>query len=98
MVGLTGHTTYLALSVDLNWGSYYHYHQDVTSLFLCYIWILCMPSLDNNKSDKFEVDKLPNALLRYGLRSLSLRPAGRRYIPHMQTLKSIKQAKPHPLY
>lgn len=41
---VTGHTPHnLAPSVDLNWGSYRHYHQDVTSLSSvlhgCYVYL-----------------------------------------------------------
>lgn len=48
---LTGHTAYLAPSVDLNWGSYRHYYQDVTSFFLCFAWMLCMSSLNKDECD-----------------------------------------------
>lgn len=98
LVGLTGHTAYLAPSVILNWGSCRHYHQDITSLFLCFAWMLCMPSLVKDEYDEFEVDKPPSSLTRYGLRSSSLRPAGTGYIPHARTFKVIKRTKPHPLY
>ena len=96
LVGLTGHTAYLAPSVDLNWGSYRHYHQDVTSLFLSFAWMLCKPSLDKDATDEFEVDKPPSSS-RYRLRSASLIPAGTGYIPHARTQKTIKRNKPHPL-
>lgn len=60
--------------------------------------MLCMLSLDNNEINEFEVDKPSHALPRYGLWSSDLRPAGTRYIPHACILKSLKRAKPHPLY
>lgn len=96
LVGLTGHTAYLAPSVDLSWGSYRHYYQDTTSIFLCFAWMSCMPSLDKDECEEFELDKPPSALLRYELRSASSTPAG--YIPHARTLKIIKRTKLHPLY
>lgn len=98
LAGLTGHIAFLAPSVDLNWGNCRHYHQDVTSLFLCFAWMLCMPSPDKDTSGEIEVDKPPSALPRYALRSASSRSAGTGYIPHTRTQKTIKRAKPHPLY
>lgn len=96
LVGLIGHTAYLAPSVDLSWGSYRHYHQDITSSFLCFIWMLCMPSLDKDEFEEFELDKPSSSLPCYELRSASSTLAG--YIPHARTLKTIRRTKTHPLY
>lgn len=91
LVGLIGHTAYLAPSVDLSWGSYRHYHQDITSIFLCFIWMLCMPSLDKDEFEEFELDKPSSSLPCYELRSASSTLAG--YIPHARTLKTIRRTK-----
>lgn len=96
LVGLTGHTAFLAPSVELGWGSYRHYHQDITSIFLLFAWMLCMPSLDKDEYEEFGLDKPPSAWPRYELRFASSTPAG--YIPHAHTLKIIKRTKLLPMY
>lgn len=77
------------------YGTHRHFHQDIVSTLLCFLWMLCALLLRINEKKIHEVDCYePTRPLRTASKSLPPRTG---YIPGQSMLKAFTRAHQHPL-